>query len=767
MSGSGVDSAPERIQGVLLDDPASLRKAFHLRKKAFVLTTIPPKRKSEYEDKGWVVVKTNPKSGSLRMRKQKDADEVFEDRVWRLFYGLGFAILNRDRRCFVVPSSGVRHQIDVLARDDTNVFLIECKHSGASEAVSAMTALRKFASDAQPIRKALEAQWGSHFGRLNFVVAVSTEKRDPEVRYVDDKRKLGVNLYLWSGFDIESLESLTASTGHIAKTQLYTAIFEDKKQRSLAKEYSALKAKVGGQTCYSFLIPAKDLLKYAHVHRRTHVEVGTAASTYQRMLRPGKLRTIMAFVDDEGYFPNTVIVNFSHKRRPQFRSKESLGNVELGRLELPPYYGSAWVIDGQHRLYGAASAARDLLLPVFAFENMPEIYQANLFIEINKEQTPVEGDLLWDLYSDIYQDSEDSRQRKYYLIAETAKRLHERGPYASHITIPSRPATKEPKIKLTTVCSTLESYSPWSDLQHPNAQSATPAYAARILNAYFEAVQELWPEGWTPELKGKSVLLSNNGFGVFTMVFHDIVRYMVYKKEEALLRPPNTARFKEELKRRYLTPVVEWLKDDKGTRHAIITQTGRGKQSENAAYIDMKIGEHVKDFSPPRVPQGTLEPPPAQPHAVETLQTRANTAEGVLREHILHRLKEHYGDGAWWKRGIPDSLKKAADSKWLDDVKRNPFLARDRTNQNARKFEYFCLGELKDIMLYGDNWTAVFEPAFGTKENVTRRVKDITVLRNPLDHRRAFDKQDLCDGMAGLLWLSRVLAKPDINPYFS
>lgn len=109
-------------------------------------------------------------------------------------------------------------------------------------------------------------------------------------------------------------------------------------------------------------------------------------------------------------------------------------------------------------------------------------------------------------------------------------------------------------------------------------------------------------------------------------------------------------------------------------------------------------------------------------------------------------------------------LKKKADEKWIAEVNRKPQLRREK-KQNERKFGFFGLGDLKDIVVYGNNWEQIFEEVFGTKQDFERRIKDIMALRNPSIHIRKIDDQDVADGKSGLLWLSNCIEVRDLNPY--
>ncbi|GAG63159.1 unnamed protein product, partial [marine sediment metagenome] len=118
---------------------------------------------------------------------------------------------------------------------------------------------------------------------------------------------------------------------------------------------------------------------------------------------------------------------------------------------------------------------------------------------------------------------------------------------------------------------------------------------------------------------------------------------------------------------------------------------------------------------------------------------------------ILEKLKSNYGGNKWWKQGIPEGPKIKADEMWIGEVTRKPYLRHEAT-QNEIKFEYFGLGELINIVVFGKNWDKVFETVFLSKTNFIRRIKDIGVLRRPAAHKRRYDDQDVLDGKGGLLW---------------
>lgn len=746
------------IIGILCESEQDLRKVAIERRKEYHEISVQNHEVQTYEMEGWQVVRVG--KGKTRIRKPKKQDALFEDKIWMIFYNLGFSYLNKDRNCKLKFNS-LTKQIDVIARDESNIFIVECKSSESDNIVKARDALEYWKGKLDDAQKSIKTEWGRYIGRINVVVAISSQdKREIDENYASEIRHK--NIFFWSVREIDYIQSLIQQVGGAsAKYQLYSVIFANKKQKNLQKTCPAIKAKIAGKVFYTFLISAKDLLKYAYVHHRDLTGIAETSLAYQRMLKKAKLNEIRSFVDKEGgYFPNSIIVNFSKEVR--WEKKNKYDDIEVGTLILPEYFGSAWIVDGQHRLYGVAKAESDVVVPVLAFESIDQIEQANLFVDINEKQTSVPKNLLWDLYSDIYRNSTDEKQKLKFQLAETAKKLEASGPLKGYIDIPSIPATRPVKLTLTTVCSTIEKYLPWDLIKHPIDDSKTPDNAHRLISAYFEVLKELWPEDWAKGNKG--VMLSNIGFGVFIMVYHDILKHIDYK-QKTLLQENKTHEFKKLIMNIYLRPMIELLKTDEKMQKNIRSQTGRGPQNSNAAFLDLQIQEFIIDFNPTRLGGEPLVPKEQKPPAVPKIEEKARLAEGKLRYFVMVHLKRYYGSNKWWKRGIPGGQKRKAIELWEGEVRRKPQPHLKQVRDPESWFEFLALGDLIDIVIYRDNWDNIFYTIFSDKNNFKRRILDIIVLRNPSTHGRKPDDQDIADGQSGLLWLSQCLSDQDLNPY--
>ena len=99
----------------------------------------------------------------------------------------------------------------------------------------------------------------------------------------------------------------------------------------------------------------------------------------------------------------------------------------FGTLYLPNTYKSAWVIDGQHRLYGFALSDRfnDGKIPVLAFDNLSESEEVHLFVDINTKQVRVPPSLMAELRPELVVDQDNDHAKLGRLVAAIANDLAE------------------------------------------------------------------------------------------------------------------------------------------------------------------------------------------------------------------------------------------------------------------------------------------------------------------------------------------------------
>ena len=137
-----------------------LARYFRSRNSPYVFKKSSPVNIQEEVDNGWEIIGPK-KRKTLRLRKRKDIGQEFQDSVWCIFYKMGFSELNRSNE-FAIPRIGsdIGKRIDIFAKDDNCICLIECKASEQPHTKRSLgTAIDQYAA----IHKDLESSIRSHY----------------------------------------------------------------------------------------------------------------------------------------------------------------------------------------------------------------------------------------------------------------------------------------------------------------------------------------------------------------------------------------------------------------------------------------------------------------------------------------------------------------------------------------------------------------------------------------------------------------------------
>ena len=162
---------------------------------------------------------------------------------------------------------------------------------------------------------------------------------------------------------------------------------------------------MGGHRYYAFSIDPQILLRLSFVLHKTkaHEE---AMPTYQRLVKKSRLISITDFLNNHGFFPNSIVINLDEEcefEEVQAGHEDCNIDTEIGYLKIPQKYRVAYIIDGQHRLMGYAGCKMgNQQIPVVAFEKLAKPTQVKLFMEMNENQKAVPKDLRLTLYKDLF-----------------------------------------------------------------------------------------------------------------------------------------------------------------------------------------------------------------------------------------------------------------------------------------------------------------------------------------------------------------------------
>ncbi|MFA6124554.1 MAG: DGQHR domain-containing protein [Sphingomonas sp.] len=394
-----------------------LKSIYALRSKKFdektvsasSATALQMKREAEEHD-GWTLAKANKRS--LRMQREKPVDRQLEDDVWALFFRMGFKELNADRNFMVTGKDGKGgRQLDVFAKDDETVFVVECTHSRDGGSKSIKSLLDKIEAVREDVLAAVQAKYGRE-PKLKVKLAIAT--RNVDIRTADKERAALAKVPIITEADLEYFQRLAGILRDASRYQFLGRYLRDEKVEGLRNKLPATRGRVGSTTFYSFLISPHELLRIAYISHMGRTS-NDDLETYQRMVKPARLKAIGAYIDEGGTFPTNIVVNIKRDGL-RFDVKETFGETATGTLELPGQYGSAWVIDGQHRLYGYAYAGRDAdedrsVVSVLAYENLPARAEIEMFVDINTQQVKVARNLVNELISNLNIEDDDPRKR--------------------------------------------------------------------------------------------------------------------------------------------------------------------------------------------------------------------------------------------------------------------------------------------------------------------------------------------------------------------
>ena len=227
---------------------------------------------------------------------------------------------------------------------------------------------------------------------------------------------------------VEYYMLLAEHLGKAARYQLLGSLFAGQRIPALDPEVHAIRSRMGGLPYYFFAIEPERLLKLAYILHRNKAN-NSLMPTYQRLIKRSRLQAVSRFVDNGGFFPNSIIINLeTGNRGPRFDASWKGGDGPVfGTLHLPRTYRAAYVVDGQHRLYGYAHSdrANSELVPVVAFVNLPRSEQVRLFMQINENQQAVPKNLRNTLNADLLWDSSDLREQARALKLRIAQHLGE------------------------------------------------------------------------------------------------------------------------------------------------------------------------------------------------------------------------------------------------------------------------------------------------------------------------------------------------------
>ncbi len=377
----------------------------------------------ELEEEGWEYVKDYADSKFVKVRKEKPFYERFEDQIWLLFFQMGFKHLNRDanfKMNYDFNNPDFTQQIDVFAADDETILIVECKSSEDLNEVQFKKDIEKLHGQMEGLRKCALKQYPGR--KVKFIWATHNCIMSAK----DIKRLQEWDIIFFSDSTIQYYSELVKHLGTCSRYQLLGNLLANTEIKKMQNKVLAIKGKMGGHEYYEFSIEPEKLLKIGYVLHRNEANKNMMP-TYQRIIKRKRLKEVQSFINDGGYFPNSIIISIdSGGRKLQFdESPTKLDDSisKIGVLHLPKRYHSAYIIDGQHRLYGYSDSeyANTNSIPIVAFVDLDRSEQLKLFMDINENQKSVSKTLRITLNSDMLWDSPNQNERRDAIRSKIAQ----------------------------------------------------------------------------------------------------------------------------------------------------------------------------------------------------------------------------------------------------------------------------------------------------------------------------------------------------------
>ena len=692
------------------------------RSQKDIFKKIPKADIDEAQRDGWEISRVLKKE--FIIKKPKPIDERFEDEVWLLFANLGFQYMNKDRDFsiqYVPDSVASSHQIDVFAVDDETAIVVECKASDSPKKGNFKETIEAIVGIRTGLVGEIRKQYPDR--KVKFILATKNYQLSPNdyIRLKDQN-----DILYFDENTIHYYRDLAKHLGACARYQLLGNLYAGQTIPNLDCTVPAIKGEMGGHDYYSFSIEPEKLLKIGYVLHSANSSDDTLPA-YQRIIKKERLSEVREFVDNGGFFPNSLIINIDSKspRFEQVSPKFSSVRSKAGILHLPQEYRSAYIIDGQHRLYGYTGSkyASTNTVPVVAFYDLSREEQVNLFMQINEHQKSVPKNLRLTLKADVYSSSKKASEQRIGLQLRIAIRLGEdqRSPLQNRIIIGEDESSPVRCLTIDYIQNALDSSNFFSKFEKDNTtkqhgtfdkgkiQAILDVFFPFIINCLNFISTEL-PEEWNKGKSDNGILTINMGIYSIIRVIGDIVDYLTNVTHD--IRPiTDRPEIVSDAVIPYLKPVIEFYKTvSPKQKEELRRKRGSGGMKDYWRTLQQVVHNAFPYFSPDGLQEWIKLN--MRVYNKETQYYIRELAQQI-KQDVRSRLESYFGD-TWFTQGLPQATyahlnKQSSTFNYKNsDVPKEPW-------------DFVSLKDCHNIIVKSGNWKEIFEPFYVIPQEVGMR----------------------------------------------
>lgn len=659
---------------------------------------------------GWKRVKVLGKGKYVRMRREKDIGSAFEDKVWMLFARMGFSHLNATAKFTLHFGRSGHQQIDIFAVDSECIVIVECKAAAEKCLKTYKKEIEALGGQKKELEEAARVKFPGR--RVKFIWATQNLYKSK----ADEARLSDYGILHFNEEAIAYYNDLATHIGSSAKYQLFARLFAEERIVGFDNKVYAIRSILGNVKCYTFAIEPSRLLKLGYVlhHHSANEDMMPA---YQRLIKKSRLRQIKEFIEQGGYFANSLIVSVCTRGRPmRFDVRDSQipnANSSIGILHLPEIYRSVYIIDGQHRLYAYSDStlADKHTIPVVAFENLDKREQLRLFMDINENQKSVPKSLRATLSSAMLWDSEDPEERRLAIASQVAQRLEDDASSVlkGRIIVGENEQSSMRKVTINAIQDALKRSGFFTKFLKVKGDwvadrigmfdfdnnDKTFDYLFSFFILCFDQIKERCPSAWQMTDEQHTILITNRGIQAVIRLVGDIVSYLHEKK---IIGDPRTMEVEDLAERviEYLEPWFFYVNNIKEQDRKSL-RVNLGAKADNIFLHEFQkaVRGKYKDFNPEGLSDYLLN---------ETRQYNDETLSNIqkIQEVVLNLFDEKL-----WNNITADQQLKAFPKKTyqrLTQVIGEYNYGHDVDDGDFRMF--VTLGELQNLALDPKYWAA-------------------------------------------------------------
>lgn len=671
--------------------------------------------------------------------------------MWFFLSKLEFNYLN-DSEDFIIKykDNGLikEQKFQIFAFDEEVILLFICATS-KNDGISTIQNIRtnKYKIENEIVDKL------STSPKISWIFASNNFTLTEEQKIILDNNKI----HYFNDSDLSYYEKLHQNLGIGAKYQFYGKIFCGKSIPELKNRVPAIKGKMGGHDYYSFSISPESLLKISYVLHRISNSDDTI-QTYQRMIKKKRIDEITKFIDDNdkktgsGFFPNSIIVNIDTKKSRPLKfdlsqSAEKDVDTSIGILHLPNSYRSAFIIDGQHRLYGYANSKFKTTntIPVIAFENLPAEIQTDLFVDINSKQKAVSSTLLQILDSELKWGSKKPEIAEKALKSRLVQKLGESkdSPLFNKIKLSPETTSKEQYLTLTYFINyglnktkffvgnkKINKIVEYGYLYDGDLAEKTLQKSYEFLKFEFEFLISILPEQWSKGNDKDGFIAKNIGVTAFVVLINDILKYEL---------DLNNRKYQElsalgiyNITKSYIEIVLEGIKVLSPDKLKDMSKYyGAGGVEKVRRELQIILNKKINEFSPEGLSDYIKTT--SGKYVAET-NDFISSLQKLLNKVTIIVLKNEFGEDDWWDDGVPEKIRLECTAIYVKE------------KRVENEWNYLMLINYKEIAL--NNWKLfdnIFTPPKQTSAKKGDRVSwfnKMNKIRNKCFHPERSDVKE-------------------------